>query len=67
MGYDAELDISPELEEASNFETIIDILRWMIEFGRINIRSKVFIVIGCSISQRGASRCGSACYGLCRS
>ena len=33
MGYDSELDMSPELESdaASCFQTIIGVLRWMIE------------------------------------
>ena len=43
MGYDPELDINPELEPDSSpyVQTIIGILRWMIELGRINIIKKV--------------------------
>ena len=39
MGYDPELDTSPELDPNAGlyYITIIDILRWMIELGRINI------------------------------
>ena len=39
MGYDPELDTSPELDpdEASYYLTIIGILRWMIQLGRIDI------------------------------
>ena len=46
MGYDPELDISPELESdaASYYLTIISILRWMIELGRIDIMTKVFLL-----------------------
>ena len=44
MGYDPELDASPELEPdvASYFQTIICILRWMTEHGRIDIITIVF-------------------------
>ena len=39
MGYDPELDISPELDSnaASHYQTIIGILRWMIKLQRIYI------------------------------
>ena len=39
LGYDLELDTSPELDldATSYYLTIIDILRWMIELGRIDI------------------------------
>ena len=39
MGYDPELDISPELDPdaASHYLTTIDVLRWMVKLGRINI------------------------------
>ena len=42
MGYDPELDTSPELDPdaASYYLPIISILRWMIELGRINIITK---------------------------
>ena len=37
MGYDQELDTSPELDPdtGSYYLTIISILRWMIELGRL--------------------------------
>ena len=42
MGYDPELDTSPELEPntASYYLTVIVILRWMIKLGRIDIITK---------------------------
>ena len=50
MCYDPELDTSPELDpdSASYYLTIIGVLRWMIELGRIDIIIKVIIVIPCS-------------------
>ena len=46
MGYDQELDISPELEPdaASCFQTAISVLRWMIELGRIDIIMEVSLL-----------------------
>ena len=43
MSYDAELDVSPKLktDAASYFQTIIGILRWMTELGKINIITEV--------------------------
>ena len=47
MGYDPELDTSPELNPhmASHYLTIIHILRWMIEVGRIDIMTKVSLLL----------------------
>ena len=46
MGYDPELDTSPELDPdaASYYLTIISILGWMIELGRIDIITKVSLL-----------------------
>ena len=46
MGYDPELDISPELDPdaASYYLTIIGILRWMIELGRIDIMTEGWLL-----------------------
>ena len=46
MGYDPELDISLELElhAASNFQTIISVLRWMIKLRRIDILTKMSLL-----------------------
>ena len=46
MGYDPELDTSPELDPdaGSYYLTIIGILRWMIELGRINIITAVSLL-----------------------
>ena len=46
MGYDPELDTSPELDpDAASYNlTIIGILRWMIELGRIDIITKVSLL-----------------------
>ena len=43
MGCDPDLDISPELDPnaASYYLTIIGILRWMVELGRIDIITEV--------------------------
>ena len=46
MGYNPELDTSPELEPdaAYFYMTIINILRWMIKLGRIDITTKVSLM-----------------------
>ena len=46
MGYDPEMDTSPELDpdRESNYLTIIGILRWMIELGRINMIIEVSLL-----------------------
>ena len=46
IGYDPELDASPELDPdiASYYLTIIGILRWMIELGRVDIITKVSLL-----------------------
>ena len=47
MGYDPELDTTPESDpDASSYDlTIIGILRWMIILGRINIITKVPLLL----------------------
>ena len=46
MGYDPELHTSPELDPdtLSFYLTVINILRWMIKLGRIDIITKVSIL-----------------------
>ena len=46
MGYDPELDTNQELDPdaASYYLTAIDILRWMVELGRIDITTKVSLL-----------------------
>ena len=46
MGYDPELDTSPELhpDAASYCLTMIGILRWMIELGIIDMITKVLLL-----------------------
>ena len=46
MGYDQELDTSPDLEpdEASYYLTVIGSLKWMIELWRIDIITKVSLL-----------------------
>ena len=46
MGYDPELDTSQELDPdaASYYLTIIGVLRWMIELGRIDIITEVSLL-----------------------
>ena len=46
MGCDPELDSSPELDlDAESYDqTIIGILRWMIELGRIDMITKVSLL-----------------------
>ena len=43
MGYEAELDTSTlcDPEEASYFQSIIGVMRWMIEIGRIDITTEI--------------------------
>ena len=43
IGYEPELDISRELtpDEASYFQTIIGVMRWMVELGRVDIGVEV--------------------------
>ena len=47
MGYDPELDTSPDLDSdtASYYLTIIGILRWMVELGKIKIMTKVSLLL----------------------
>ena len=46
MGYNPEMDTSPQLDQdaASYYLTIIGILKWMIELGRIDIIAKVSLL-----------------------
>ena len=46
MGYDQELDTSPELDTdtASYYLTVIGILRWIIELGRNDIITNVLLL-----------------------
>ena len=46
MGYDPELDISSELysDTVSCYLTILGILRWMVELGRIDLITKVSLL-----------------------
>ena len=46
MGYDPELDTSPELDPnaASYYLTIICILRWMVKLGRIDVITEVLLL-----------------------
>ena len=46
MGYDPELDISPDLDPdaASYYLTFISILRWIIELERIDIITQVLLL-----------------------
>ena len=47
MGYDPELDTSPDLDPyaALYYLTIIGVLRWMIELGRIDIITEVSLLL----------------------
>ena len=62
MGYDLELDTSPELDPdaVSYYLTIIGFLRWMIKIGRIDIITKVSL-----LSSHIAFKSSSACHGPC--
>ena len=46
MGYEADLDTSTlfDPEEASYFQSIIGLMRWMIEIGRVDIATEVSII-----------------------
>ena len=46
IGYEPELDVSAELEpeDASYYQSIIGMLRWMIELGRIDIATEVSLL-----------------------
>ena len=43
MGYEPDMDISTEcdVEEATYFQSVIGIMRWMIEIGRIDVATEV--------------------------
>ena len=46
MGYEAVMDTSKSLDpsEASYFRSIIGIMRWMVEIGRINIATELYLL-----------------------
>jgi len=46
MGYDADMDDSEECnpEEASYFQSLIGVMRWMVELGRVDIHTEVSIL-----------------------
>ena len=46
MKYEAEIDISPECDEdeANYFQSIIGVLRWMVEIGRVDISTEVSVL-----------------------
>ena len=46
MGYDPELDVSTPLEPdlASYYQSLIGIMRWMIELGRIDIATEISLL-----------------------
>ena len=45
-GYIPEIDASPELElqDATYYQSLIGIIRWMVEMGRINITCEVLMM-----------------------
>ena len=47
--YRPEIDISPELEtrEAAYYQSLIGILRWIVELGRVDITTEVSILSSC--------------------
>ena len=54
--YETEMDVSPPLdpEMASYYQSIIGIMRWMIELGRIDICTKVSMLSSHNAYPRGA-------------
>ena len=61
MGYDPELDTSPELDPNTvlHYLTIISILRWMIELGRIDRVMDVSLLLSHVVLP---SACHSPCW-----
>ena len=47
IGYDLEMDVKPELgpDTASYIQTIIGILRWIVEHGRNNLKFTVLLLL----------------------
>ena len=47
--YRAEIDISPELDatDAANYQSLIGILQWMVELGRVDITTEVSMLSSC--------------------
>jgi hypothetical protein len=47
MGYEPEIDETPALDpdQASYFQSIIRVMRWMCEIGRINIATEVLLLL----------------------
>ena len=43
LGYAPEMDVSPLLlpDKASYYQTIIDVMRWMVKLGRVDIGVKI--------------------------
>ena len=60
MGYDLDLDTSPELDPdaVSYYLNLISTLRYMVELGKVDIIAKVSLLS--SLAQRGTFRCSSA-------
>ena len=55
-GYRPEIDISPELgpQEASYFQSLIGVLCWMVELGRVDICTEVSMMSSClAMPRRG--------------
>ena len=55
MSYDPELDISPELDPdaVSCYLSIISILRWMMEWGRIDVITEVLFLSHVALPREG--------------
>jgi len=47
--YRLELDVSPELdpEDAAYYQSLIGVLRWMVEMGRVNICCEISMMSSC--------------------
>ena len=52
--YRPEIDISPELNatDAAYYQSLIGILRWMVELGRVDITKEVSMLSSCSALPR---------------
>ena len=55
MGHNLEFDISPECspDGTSCFPTVLGVLRWMIELGRVDIITKVSFLLSHLLFPRG--------------
>ena len=53
-GYKTELDVSPELndDDASYYQSLIGILRWIVELGRVDNSCEVSIMASCMAMPR---------------